>query len=78
MRAKNPPPISTVTVGARPAGEKHKPRAFQYNTANHRGYDKTNLFTERCQSGRMGLIRNQVYGSPVPWVRIPPSPPILN
>ncbi len=23
----------------------------------------------------MGLIRNQVYGSPVPWVRIPPSPP---
>jgi hypothetical protein len=30
---------------------------------------------ERCQSGRMGLIRNQVYGSPVPWVRIPPSPP---
>ncbi len=32
-------------------------------------------FKERCQSGRMGLIRNQVYGSPVPWVRIPPSPP---
>ena len=30
---------------------------------------------ERCQSGRMGLTRNQVYGSPVPWVRIPPSPP---
>ena len=24
----------------------------------------------------MGLIRNQVYGSPVPWVRIPPSPPV--
>ncbi len=31
---------------------------------------------ERCQSGRMGLTRNQVCGSPVPWVRIPPSPPI--
>ena len=24
----------------------------------------------------MVLIRNQVYGFPVPWVRIPPSPPV--
>ena len=31
---------------------------------------------ERCLSGRKSLIRNQVYGFPVPWVRIPPSPPI--
>ncbi len=30
---------------------------------------------ERCLSGRKSLIRNQVYGFPVPWVRIPPSPP---
>ena len=30
---------------------------------------------ERCRSGRTGLTRNQVYGIPVPWVRIPPSPP---
>ena len=30
---------------------------------------------ERCLSGRKSLIRNQVYSLPVPWVRIPPSPP---
>src|SRR5690606_5204872 len=30
---------------------------------------------ERWQSGRMYLTRNQAYGFPVPWVRIPPSPP---
>src|SRR3546814_12221911 len=27
------------------------------------------------QSGRMYLTRNQAYGFPVPWVRIPPCPP---
>ena len=31
---------------------------------------------ERCRSGRTGLTRNQVYGCTVPWVRIPPSPPV--
>jgi hypothetical protein len=31
--------------------------------------------SERWQSGRMRRIRNPVYGSTVPWVRIPPSPP---
>ena len=30
---------------------------------------------ERWQSGRMRRIRNPVYRSPVPWVRIPPFPP---
>jgi hypothetical protein len=30
---------------------------------------------ERCLSGRKSLIRNQVCGNPVPWVRIPLSPP---
>ena len=30
---------------------------------------------ERWQSGRMRRTRNPVYRSPVPWVRIPPSPP---
>ena len=31
--------------------------------------------TEKWQSGRMYLTRNQAYRK-VPWVRIPPSPPI--
>ena len=36
-----------------------------------------NPATERWQSGRMYLTRNQAYGIPVPWVRIPPSPPSM-
>ena len=31
---------------------------------------------ERWQSGRMYLTRNQAYRK-VPWVRIPPSPPVF-
>ena len=30
---------------------------------------------ERCQSGRMGRSRKPLYRK-VPWVRIPPSPPL--
>lgn len=29
-----------------------------------------------CPSGRRCLTRNQVYGD-VPWVRIPPHPPLI-
>ena len=32
--------------------------------------------TERWPSGRRRLIGIQVYGNPVSWVRIPPSPPV--
>ena len=42
------------------------------------GVHNRKIREERCRSGRTGLTRNQVYGFPVPWVRIPPSPPILN
>ena len=53
----------------RPKGE------LQGCSESNQVYDLRRKYLERCQSGRMGLIRNQVYGSPVPWVRIPPSPP---
>ena len=48
--------------------------ALHYNAAFDFDQSKSNL--ERWQSGRMYLTRNQAYGNPVPWVRIPPSPPI--
>ena len=38
-------------------------------------YSRLAFDTERWQSGRLYLTRNQAYPKRVPWVRIPPSPP---
>ncbi len=35
-----------------------------------------NMVMERCPSGRRSLTRNQTYRK-VPWVRIPPSLPVV-
>ncbi len=45
------------------------------HSAKIRPPDRHHKSPERWQSGRMYLTRNQAYGFPVPWVRIPPSPP---
>ena len=68
--------VARQTHEVRPAGARSEATSqIRCTTPAGRFAKRTCKNTERCQSGRMGLTRNQVYGLPVPWVRIPPSPP---
>ena len=71
-QAKTTPRRRLAQVGV---GNAHAPR---YQNAAHRPHgDDKGLLAERCRSGRSGRSRKPLYPSRVPWVRIPPSPPLF-